>query len=814
MSCVARIASESPLEPTTEPIRLTVVMTHPAQYAAPWFRHIAQYVPEISLTVLYATQPTPEQQAVGFGGAFTWDRPLTDGYQHRIVRRSAAGVNVHSDHFWGVDVPEIGTAIAATTPDVVLIPGWHSVTFLRALWACRRWRIPVLYRGDSNLLGMPSGWRRRVWAARTWMVLRGFDGYLSVGTRAREYLHHFGIPAARVFDALHCVDNDFFAAAAAPYQNPSARLAARRAFGLNADAFVALFVGKLEEKKRPSELIRAVAAAQPGMQLLMVGTGPLADACQDAAQRLGVRGAWPGFLNQSELGKAYAAADCLVLPSNASETWGLVVNEAMATGLPCVVSDRVGCAPDLVTPGETGEVFPMGDVPALTAALHRVRDRHHLGHDFAPACRARAAKYSFDAATVGLLAGCRALARAPRVLAYCGGMVIVSGLERSTFEVLHVLRERGAAVHCIVNSWENDRIVALAEKVGASWSTAYHWYPFDRHTRNPIAWTQAMWDMLMTSRGLIRDVWHFRATHVLLPEFMCALRTAPALALLRLRGVDVILRVGNAPVASPFYRRVWRLGVVPFVDRIVCNSGYAQRELVELGVPVPKLTLIVSTLADRPTSSQEGVTCDPHKVIYVGQIIPEKGLDLLLDAIGLLVNRGCDVRLDVAGAMNGWVAPRYTGYRERLVARAEASDLRDRVRFLGWRDDVPALMAGAAIHCCPSRPEMLEGLPRVVLEAKHAGIPSVAFPIGPFPELIAHGTDGWLCNAVSAEALADGIEYFLADDKRRRAAGVAARRSIEGFTGQRFADEWWDLIQSSAMSRRPTLRAQPQEPSA
>ena len=86
-----------------------------------------------------------------------------------------------------------------------------------------------------------------------------------------------------------------------------------------------------------------------------------------------MRAWWAGFLNQSQLGEAYAIADCLVLPSDWGETWGLVVNEAMATGLPCVVSDRVGCGPDLVVPGVTGDVVPFGDVPALSAALQKLR---------------------------------------------------------------------------------------------------------------------------------------------------------------------------------------------------------------------------------------------------------------------------------------------------------------------------------------------------------------------------------------------------------------------------------------------------------
>src|SRR4029077_10026074 len=141
---------------------------------------------------------------------------------------------------------------------------------------------------------------------------------------------------------------------------------------------------------------------------------------------------------------AYAAADCLVLPSE-GETWGLVVNEAMATGLPCVVSDRGGCAPDLIIPDQTGDVFAFGDADALAAAVARVRKRRQEGWDFATACRARVARYSHETATKGLVAACqdavqrrpRASARengrtTPRVIVCGGHMSFISGLELMT----------------------------------------------------------------------------------------------------------------------------------------------------------------------------------------------------------------------------------------------------------------------------------------------------------------------------------------------------------------------------------------------
>lgn len=98
-----------------------------------------------------------------------------------------------------------------------------------------------------------------------------------------------------------------------------------------------------------------------------------------AAAEAGIPAHFHGFANQSELPAIYAAADVIVLPSDARETWGLVINEAMACGVPAVVSDTVGCGPDLVERGLTGAVFPLGDLAALARGINSVlafdRDR-------------------------------------------------------------------------------------------------------------------------------------------------------------------------------------------------------------------------------------------------------------------------------------------------------------------------------------------------------------------------------------------------------------------------------------------------------
>ena len=183
------------------------------------------------------------------------------------------------------------------------------------------------------------------------------------------------------------MDNGRFAAAAAAARPERDRI--REEWGIPAEAFCFLFAGKFLARKRPFDLIEAARRLQHARQgkkihLLWVGTGELGgelrQACDlcfdagtkepvDAPTRSGPNASFVGFLNQSEISRAYVAADCLVLPSDARETWGLVVNEAMASGLPCVVSDACGCAEDLVKPIRPDLCYPVGDITALERAM-------------------------------------------------------------------------------------------------------------------------------------------------------------------------------------------------------------------------------------------------------------------------------------------------------------------------------------------------------------------------------------------------------------------------------------------------------------
>jgi len=821
-------------EISRRPIRLAVLLTHPVQYMAPWFRHIAEHCPELDLTVIYATEPTPEQQGTGFGRAFTWDQPLTEGYPCQVVRPARPGDDVASGACRGLDVPEATAALLAAKPDVALIPGWHSVTYVRAIAACHRAGIPVLYRGDTHLGQAPRGWRRPLWELHTRRRLAPYAAFLAVGRRSREYLAHFGVPADRIFHSPHAADNAFFADLVAPHGSPEGKAAARRALGLPEEAFVPLFVGKLEGIKRPGDLIAAAGRLGPGTHLLMVGEGPLAEACREQAEAAGVLGVWTGFLNQSELGRAYGAADCLVLPSTA-ETWGLVVNEALAAGLPAVVSDGVGAGVDLIEPGVTGEIVPVGDVPALALALEAVAARFRAGgsHTWTAPCQRRARQHSFTQATEGLLAACLGVLgrecvlgrgevsesrpgsgedgrlRERRVLACCSGMVVVAGLEIQTFEVIRTLTGAGARVRCLLNDWENHRIRPLAERAGAEWAILPDRGKLTWRTLHPLHWASMLWNMGRTSLALLREARALHPTHILVPELGAALRSAPALAWLRFRGIPVIFRAGNAPERGRPHEILWRWVLPRLIDLFVANSGFGQRRLLETGLPEDRVRRIHNAVAARsPEEPGAGGSLDATDdeirtlasrrptLVTVGQIAPFKGTHLAVEAALELLGEGRDLQALIVGRIPEW-PPAYAAYARDLRRRVLEEGFGDRVLFVGERVDVPGILLRSALLVAPILQEETFG--NVVLEAREAGLPAVTFPRGGLPELVEHGVTGYLCPEATREALLAGIRSFLDSPERLQAARAACQEELpEGspYSRQTFSEAWISLLET------------------
>lgn len=382
--------------------RLAIVTSHLIQYHAQWFRRLASD-PRLDVEVLYCHRTTTaEQGAAGFGAGFEWDVPLLDGYRSVFVPNVSRQPSVH--RFGGLDTPLVADLIRAGRFDAVLVNGWAYKSFWQAIWACWRAGIPVMVRSDSHLRTHRSAAKSLVkWPLYRSLIPR-FDACLAVGSLSSEYFRQYGAKEDRIFSVPHTVDYGLFTDNHQGAASEAGRL--RQEWGFTHADVVFLFVGKFIPGKRPLDFIAAVSRAAPsGSRIvgLMVGDGPLRSQCEALVDRSKAPVTFAGFLNQSAIVRAYVASDVLVLPSDGGETWGLAVNEAMACGRPCIVSDGVGAGPDLVIPGETGEVYPMGDVASLARTMARLsEDRDHLIH-LGTAGRERERVFALDTSVEGVV---------------------------------------------------------------------------------------------------------------------------------------------------------------------------------------------------------------------------------------------------------------------------------------------------------------------------------------------------------------------------------------------------------------------------
>lgn len=379
--------------------RLAIIVSHPTQYYSPWFRWLrANTALQFKVFYLWDFGVTPRRDPQ-FGATFQWDVDLLTGYDHEFVPNTARDPGTH--HFRGLDNPSLTSRLAACRSEAILLFGYNWLSHQRVIWWARRRGIPLIFRGDSHLLGRADLPFLNRMLLR--FLFRQFAAFTHVGAANRDYFLALGVPDQRLFFAPHSVNSTHFNPEDAATRAAAESL--RTELGLSGKRVV-LFAGKFSEAKQPVPLLRAfIQVARPTDALVFVGDG------SEKAKLTELAGAHPSacvrflsFANQSEMPVRYLLADLFALPSRGSyETWGLAVNEAMHLGVPCLVSDLVGCQRDLVQPGETGWVFPAADPAALASVLESAlrtpaAELQRLGRN----ARELAARYTYRQTSDGL----------------------------------------------------------------------------------------------------------------------------------------------------------------------------------------------------------------------------------------------------------------------------------------------------------------------------------------------------------------------------------------------------------------------------
>ena len=342
--------------------RLAIITTHPVQYYAPFFKALSMQQ-GIQVKVYYTWgDASVKKFDPGFGREVEWDIPLLDGYDYQFLKNVAS--NPGSSHFKGIINPEAVKELQQFAPHALLVFGWAWHSHLRLIRFFHK-RIKVWFRGDSTLLDGGVGVKAALRYLFLHWVYRHIDKAFYVGAANKLYFQKFGITQDRLKFAPHAIDIARFSAD----RNAEAK-SMRLRLGIKEEEILVLFAGKFETKKRPDILLEAFLKINiPGLHLLFTGNGRLEQQLKQKAGQSEVVHFMP-FQNQSSLPVVYQACDLFCLPSSGpGETWGLAVNEAMASGKAVLVSNKVGCAADLVQEGANGHVFEAGNVEDLKNKL-------------------------------------------------------------------------------------------------------------------------------------------------------------------------------------------------------------------------------------------------------------------------------------------------------------------------------------------------------------------------------------------------------------------------------------------------------------
>jgi glycosyltransferase involved in cell wall biosynthesis len=343
-------------------MRLAIVTTHPIQYYAPVFKLLAQ---KIDVKVFYTWgEASIAKHDPGFGQTIKWDINFLEGYDYQWETNTAADPGSH--HFNGIVNPVIITDIEDWKPDTLLVYGWAYKSHLKVLRHFKN-KIPVLFRGDSTLLDKPAGFKNLVRTIYLKWVYKHIDYALYTGTNNKAYYQKYGINNSQLIFAPHAVDNSRF-----DTQHFAEATELRSSLKIKDEDVLILYAGKFDAVKNIASLLSAfISLNRRDIHLLLVGNGVNEAELKAEAAQSSVAGNihFMGFKNQSFMPVVYQAADLFCLPS-VSETWGLGVNEAMACGKAILVSDKVGCAIDLVKPTFNGFIHTAGAVADITEKLN------------------------------------------------------------------------------------------------------------------------------------------------------------------------------------------------------------------------------------------------------------------------------------------------------------------------------------------------------------------------------------------------------------------------------------------------------------
>jgi glycosyltransferase involved in cell wall biosynthesis len=342
-------------------------ISHPIQYVSPLLRELSK---SQKLQVYYYGGKEGFQIDKGFGQEIKWDIPLLDGYESAFLKNFSKAKSMSTKFTDAINF-DIFRVLRKAESDIVIVNGWAYMSDWFVLIAAKLFGHQVWMRAEmpwNQELMKPNSLKKSLKFLIFKNILFKYfvKRFLYIGKQNRAFYLHHGVAEHKLIFAPYAIENERFKA-----QKSTDKISFRQKYGIAADSIIILYSGKLIEKKRPLDLLKAFQQLYNKKAVLFyLGDGPLRCQIEDEVKKNQIENVIiSGFINQSEIGNIYNMADVFVMCSGVGETWGLSVNEAMNFGLPVIVSETCGSAHDLVENRKNGFVFKEGAINDLRDSL-------------------------------------------------------------------------------------------------------------------------------------------------------------------------------------------------------------------------------------------------------------------------------------------------------------------------------------------------------------------------------------------------------------------------------------------------------------
>lgn len=355
-------------------MRIAILISRAGPTNAPLFRNLANQA-GMDLTVYYCSDIGVGKADfdVYFNRPIDWGTSILEGYKYRFLKNLLPIKFSSKNDAWFN--PQIVWELVRNRYDAIVVYGWNSFTDWLVFFTAFLIKTPILLWGENPLNQelTKKGIKIKLKQGLLRWLFRRISSFLYIGKENRKFYEYLGVPESKLFFTPYATNNELVLRESARLKSQKAGL--RKKIGLFEESVVILFVGRFMTKKNPLDLLKAyeTLTSKPlsqSVSLVFVGEGLLRAELENYTKDKKLENVFfVGFRGKPEIYEYYAIADIFVLPSGVGETWGLVVNEAMCFGLPVIVADIIGCAPDLARPDENGFIFPTGDLLSLSQKL-------------------------------------------------------------------------------------------------------------------------------------------------------------------------------------------------------------------------------------------------------------------------------------------------------------------------------------------------------------------------------------------------------------------------------------------------------------